>query len=139
MASTSLTRAQSQTSERVMLDLSGACEELKSQPFLLLLACLLVDFIGVFSYLLFFIGEATDVFWAPISGFFLHYYFGSMVVSMIGSMEEILPFTDILPTATIAWCIANLESLEWARIILGVRKGGAPRVPQQPVQTSKDD
>ena len=31
------------------------------------------------------------------------YLFGSLLVSSLGTLEEILPFTDILPTATLAW------------------------------------
>merc|ERR1719345_725607 len=99
---------------------SSTAESVRNDPMLLLLACLIVDFIGVMSYVLLFIGEATDLFWAPVACFFLQYMFGSMLVSSIGFLEEALPFTDILPTATISWCIAHLESLSSIRQAVGI-------------------
>eukprot|EP00929_Paragymnodinium_shiwhaense_P088586 TRINITY_DN488_c0_g1_i1.p3 TRINITY_DN488_c0_g1~~TRINITY_DN488_c0_g1_i1.p3 ORF type:complete len:147 (-),score=29.31 TRINITY_DN488_c0_g1_i1:546-935(-) len=99
-------------------------EEVRRDPQMLLYACLLVDFIGFCSYLILFLGEFTDICWAPIAGLFLQYMFGSMLVSSLGFIEEILPFTDIVPTATLAWCLANLDCLEGVRAVLGVRKVG---------------
>merc|ERR1712113_842627 len=89
----------------------------------LLIACIIADLIGLMSYLLFIIGEITDLPWAPMFGFFLQFMFGSMLVTAVGAIEEFLPFTDFVPTATIAWAIAHLEALEFLRNLLGVRSG----------------
>jgi len=104
---------------------SSAAETVRSDPMLLLLACLVVDCIGMMSYVLLLIGEVTDLFWAPVACFFLQYMFGSVLVSSVGFIEEILPFTDVVPTATIAWCITHLESLSRVRKALGM---SLPRV-----------
>jgi len=100
-------------------------EKVRSDSTLLLYACLLVDFIGFCSYLILFLGEITDLYWAPFAGLFLQYMFGSMFLTSVGVVEEILPFTDIVPTATLAWCLAHLECLEGVRAVLGVRRYSA--------------
>lgn len=100
--------------------LAQPLQAVRGDPFLLLAACLLVDFIGCLSYFLVFFGEITDFVWAPIACFFLHYMFGSMLVSSCGYLEEVFFFTDLLPTATIAWCIAHLDGLEFLRKALGI-------------------
>jgi hypothetical protein len=67
-----------------------------------LLVCLAVDIIGSSSELLPIVGEVTDVFYAPIAATILRsLYGGNNVVFALEFVEEILPFTDILPLATI--------------------------------------
>lgn len=72
-----------------------------------LLLSLLFDAIGMFSYALPFLGEVTiDVIWAPISGIILAtMYKGTVgkVGGVISFLEELLPFTDVLPTFTLTW------------------------------------
>lgn len=71
-----------------------------------LLLSLLFDFIGMTSYSLPFIGEFGDVIWAPISGIILaRMYKGTVGVvgGFISTVEEILPFTDVIPTFTLTW------------------------------------
>jgi hypothetical protein len=66
---------------------------------------LIVDFIGCTSYALPIFGEVGDVFWAPLSAVLISamYSESSPYAAYIGFIEEILPFTDIIPTATLAW------------------------------------
>lgn len=71
-----------------------------------LLLSLLFDAIGMFSYALPFLGEFADFAWAPISGIILaSMYKGTVgkVGGVISFLEELLPFTDILPTFTLTW------------------------------------
>ena len=57
-----------------------------------LLICLAIDVIGSSSELIPILGEATDVVYAPIA---------ASILRSLEFAEEILPFTDILPLATI--------------------------------------
>jgi hypothetical protein len=88
----------------------------------LLIACIIVDLIGMASYLILILGEVIDMWWAPLCGFFLQYMFGSMLITSFGAIEEILPLTDIIPTATICWCITNVDALSGVQKVLGIQK-----------------
>lgn len=70
-----------------------------------LLACVGLDLCGNASYLLPEIGEATDIVWAPMQAIALKAMFHSNMVPLVGLFEELIPGTDIIPTATIAWCL----------------------------------
>ena len=64
------------------------------------------DLIGMLTYLIPIFGEVGDVIWAPIAGFMLSYlYKGSIgkVSGVLGFLEEILPFSDFIPTFTLTW------------------------------------
>mmetsp|Transcript_5606 Transcript_5606/g.8614 ORF Transcript_5606/g.8614 Transcript_5606/m.8614 type:complete len:282 (-) Transcript_5606:1512-2357(-) len=76
-----------------------------SPDFNKLLLCLVIDTIGTSSELVPILGEITDVAWAPIAGFALKSLYSSNVLFALEFAEEILPFTDILPLATICWII----------------------------------
>ena len=96
---------------------------IKDTKFLKLLACLLVDLIGLASYLLPGLGEFLDAFWAPISAYFLHVMFGTFLIPLVGLLEELGPGTDFIPTATIAFTIEQVECLGPLRRVLGMRSG----------------
>ncbi|RXR16304.1 hypothetical protein EQG63_11825 [Flavobacterium amnicola] len=67
---------------------------------------LLFDFIGILSYIIPGIAETVDVIWAPISGVLLvAMYKGTIgkVAGVIGTLEELIPFTDFIPTFTLTW------------------------------------
>lgn len=67
-----------------------------------LLICIAVDIIGSSSEVIPILGELTDVVYAPIAATILRsLYGGSNVIFALEFAEEILPFTDILPLATI--------------------------------------
>lgn len=80
-----------------------------------LLLSLLFDAIGMFSYALPFLGEFADLAWAPISGIILaSMYKGTVgkVGGVISFLEELLPFTDVLPTFTLTWIYTYYFSKE---------------------------
>ena len=74
-----------------------------------LIASIIIDAIGSSSYALPFLGEATDIAWAPISAIIVGamYSESSPYIYYINLLEEVLPFTDILPSATLAWLREN--------------------------------
>lgn len=68
--------------------------------------CLIMDLLGSATYLLPGLGEWFDILWAPVSALIFFKSFGGKVGrigSIINFAEEILPFTDIIPTFTIAY------------------------------------
>lgn len=78
--------------------------------------CILLDVIGMASYFIPALGEFADVVWAPISGFLFYILFGGrfgMIGAALNFLEEIIPFTDIIPSFTIAWFIRKNESDKW--------------------------
>lgn len=83
----------------------GCGKACSSWQLLKLLGCLGLDFFGDASYFLPGIGEAADIAYAPVQGIALMILFRSMGISALGFTEEILPFTDFIPTATLAWIL----------------------------------
>ena len=72
--------------------------------------CILMDLIGMASFVFPALGEWSDVFWAPLSAWIFYQSFGSVGGLLGGAfsfLEEIIPFTDIIPTFTIAWYFQN--------------------------------
>lgn len=65
----------------------------------------LIDGIGVLSYLLPGVAEVIDLPWAPISGLLIKHYYPDVppIIPWIGFLEELLPMTDIMPTATLCF------------------------------------
>lgn len=64
------------------------------------------DGIGMLSFTVPFIGEFSDVIWAPIAGYLMtRMYKGTVgkVGGIFAFMEEILPFSDFIPTFTLTW------------------------------------
>ena len=70
-----------------------------------LIVSLLIDFIGSSSYLLPGVGEAFDVAWAPIQTILLMAMYDKTMPSLkyISFIEEIMPFTDVIPSGTLGW------------------------------------
>ena len=53
-------------------------------------------------------GELVDIVYAPIVALLLRQLFaGSNIVFLVEFTEEILPFTDVLPLATICWVVES--------------------------------
>ncbi|KRP05362.1 MAG: hypothetical protein ABR95_08595 [Sphingobacteriales bacterium BACL12 MAG-120813-bin55] len=68
--------------------------------------CLLLDGIGMLSWVLPVVGEATDLIWAPLAAFIYIHLFGFRKRAPGGALlliEELLPGTDFLPTFTLTW------------------------------------
>lgn len=64
------------------------------------------DLIGMLSYAVPFIGEISDLVWAPITLFLMtKMYPGKLGVAsgIFSAIEEAVPFMDIIPTFTITW------------------------------------
>ncbi len=71
-----------------------------------LVLSILFDCIGMLSYLLPALGETVDFVWAPVSGVLLAaMYKGTTgkVAGIIGTIEELIPYTDVIPTFTLTW------------------------------------
>ncbi len=74
--------------------------------------CIVLDGIGMASYIVPALGEFIDVGWAFISALLFNSLFGGKVGrigSILNFLEEALPFTDIIPSFTIAWFIRKNE------------------------------
>jgi len=84
-----------------------------------LIFCLILDTLGTSSEFIPFVGELTDVAYAPFAAIALRSLFqGSNIVFALEFVEEILPFTDILPLATICWVVETYyASSDLARLL----------------------
>ncbi len=82
-----------------------AVPETQSKMRLLALS-ILFDAIGMLSFTIPFLGEFSDVVWAPLAGFLMtRMYKGTLgkVGGILAFVEEVLPFSDFVPTFTLAW------------------------------------
>ncbi|MGY5351389.1 hypothetical protein ACXGQW_02250 [Wenyingzhuangia sp. IMCC45533] len=78
-----------------------------------LLLSIVFDLVGMLSYFVPQLGETIDVIWAPLSTYILVKMYKNKVskyTAVLGFVEEILPFTDIVPTFTITWLLSNFET-----------------------------
>ena len=73
-----------------------------------LAVCIVLDLAGDASELIPFLGEFTDLAFAPAEAGLLQVLFKSPAISAFGFFEEILPFTDVIPTFTLSWVLATL-------------------------------
>ena len=67
---------------------------------------ILFDAIGMLSFTVPFIGEFSDVIWAPLAGFLMTWMYKGTIGKVGGTiafLEEIIPFTDFIPTFTLTW------------------------------------
>jgi hypothetical protein len=74
--------------------------------------CIVMDLIGMSTYIFPALGEYADLIWAPISAYIFLKLFGGRlgtIGSVLNFLEEIVPFTDIIPSFTIAWFIRKRE------------------------------
>lgn len=102
-----------------------------------LVFCVMIDLGSDASFLLPGIGEVEDFAWAPVSAYLLNLIFGSSVVSTLEFAKEILPGTDILPVATLAWVLQNVFVDSPITSALGLKKkmdeivGGSDQVVEK--------
>lgn len=71
-----------------------------------LVLSIILDLIGMSSFLIPFLGEIGDIAWAPVAGFLMaRLYKGTSgkMAGVVTFLEEILPFSDFIPTFTIMW------------------------------------
>ncbi|HEU0135806.1 MAG TPA: hypothetical protein VFQ50_00805 [Flavobacterium sp.] len=79
---------------------------------------ILFDAIGMLSFTIPFIGEFSDVIWAPLSAYLMtRLYKGSIgkIGGVFSFIEEIVPFTDVIPSFTIMWFYTYFISKPSAR------------------------
>ena len=90
----------------------------------------MIDVIGTSSELLPVVGEVTDIVWAPIAAVILQKLYNSNVLLVLEFTEEILPFTDILPLATLCWVVDTFfRESDVARLLgLGTYGNDATRI-----------
>ncbi len=69
-----------------------------------LVLCLLLDAVGLVSFTIPLVGEFSDIIWAPIAAIISYKMFGEKrgkFTALTTFTEEILPFTDVIPSFTI--------------------------------------
>lgn len=78
-----------------------------------LLLSLAIDLIGSASYMLPIVGEVLDVAWAPTQTILLMAMYDHVTshLQYVSFFEEILIFTDIVPSATIGWLVEYVPLL----------------------------
>jgi hypothetical protein len=77
-----------------------------------IILCLFMDIMGYASFIIPGLGEFSDIFWAPVSGFVFYKIFGGklgVIGGIFDFIEEALPFTDFIPSFTIAWLLKYLS------------------------------
>lgn len=70
-----------------------------------LTASIILDLIGDGSLLVPGLCEVSDFLWAPVSAAVVRLLYGNNVLAAVNLLEELLPSTDIIPTATIAFLL----------------------------------
>jgi hypothetical protein len=59
------------------------------------------DLLGMSSYIFWPYSEILDIVFAPMQAAWIYFAYRNKKMAIIGFVEEILPFTDIIPTCTI--------------------------------------
>jgi len=72
--------------------------------YLKLFVSILIDVIGMASSF-FIVTEIVDIIWAPISAFINYKLYKNKGLSILDGVEELIPFTDVIPTSTINWFV----------------------------------
>ena len=87
-----------------------------NKKYQLLLLSIFFDGLGMLSFAIPFIGEFSDVIWAPLSAFLIYKMYGGTLgkgVEIISFVEEVGIFgTDLLPTFTLTWIYKYLIKKE---------------------------
>jgi hypothetical protein len=84
---------------------------------------LLFDAIGMLSFALPFIGEFSDVVWAPIAGWLISTMYKGKIGQAAGIftfIEEIIPGLDVVPTFTLMWLYTYVFKKSKASEIIGI-------------------
>mgnify|MGYP006082304455 FL=1 len=71
-----------------------------------LVLSILLDIIGMLSFSLPFVGEFSDVIWAPLSAFIMTSIYKGItgkIAGMVNLFEELMPGLDFIPTFTLTW------------------------------------
>lgn len=77
-----------------------------------------MDLIGCASFVIPGFGEFSDVIWAPLSAYLFYKMFGGkkgVMGGVFNFLEEILPFTDVIPTFTLMWLWQKFSTKETSK------------------------
>ena len=69
------------------------------------------DLLGMVSFTIPVIGEFEDIIWAPLAGYLMTWMYrgkAGRIAGIFEFLEEILPFTDAIPTFTLMWIYTYL-------------------------------
>ncbi|RLN52350.1 hypothetical protein BBJ28_00005655 [Nothophytophthora sp. Chile5] len=101
-----------------------AKEYVLANPSRKLVASLAIDFLGNATFVVPGLGEMADVLWAPVSAKMVDtlYSESSPHAKYVAFVEELLPFTDFIPTATLAWLKENMSSEELDNLLSKFRR-----------------
>ena len=111
-ARTTPTAAQAQLSNTVEIAVKALQDkvvDLCKDKWIKLAISVIIDIIGLMSFLIPILAEVIDLAWAPISAVLLYQLYGNSILSGVALLEEALPFTDIIPTATIGWLCEHTQ------------------------------
>ena len=78
----------------------------ESDKCFLLIFIIVLDLVGMATFLIPVLGEIGDLFWAPIAAYMMAKMYKGLSGKMAGVMtffEEIIPFTDFIPSFTLMW------------------------------------
>lgn len=79
---------------------------LKNKKYKQLLMGLLFDGIGMLSFAIPFVGEFSDIVWAPLAGWLMTRMYKGKIGQAAGIftfVEEIIPGFDLIPSFTLMW------------------------------------
>ena len=93
---------------RVSKEITPDTESIGTGAWAKLAACVALDLAGDASELVPVLGEFTDLAYAPVEAALLKAFFQSNAIAGFGFLEELLPFTDVVPTFTLSWCLSTL-------------------------------
>jgi hypothetical protein len=88
-----------------------------------LVLCLVLDAVGYFTYAVPVLGEFGDLIWAPLSGLLFYRLFGGWKGALGGFFafaEELLPFTDFIPSFTLGWLAQRFGTRQKTEKILKI-------------------
>lgn len=94
----------------------------KNEKYKLLKKGILFDLIGMLSFSIPVVGEFSDILWAPYAAKKMkEMYPGKKgkIAAVIVFLEEILPYTDIIPTFTLMWVYTFV--IKGAKVPQGVK------------------
>eukprot|EP00929_Paragymnodinium_shiwhaense_P102325 TRINITY_DN65541_c0_g1_i1.p1 TRINITY_DN65541_c0_g1~~TRINITY_DN65541_c0_g1_i1.p1 ORF type:complete len:288 (+),score=32.33 TRINITY_DN65541_c0_g1_i1:66-929(+) len=114
---------------------AGTLANVAPQQWAKLVLCLALDVAGDATFLLPGIGELGDVVFAPLQALALRSLFGGFGLPLLGAVEEILPGTDVIPSATTGWVLQTFFSQSPIAGFLGIEP---PATVEPPSTTPKD-
>jgi len=85
--------------------------EEKDKKYRKLLVGLLLDGVGMLSFMIPGIGEFSDVIWAPVAGWLMTRLYKGRIgqaAGIIAFTEELIPGMDVVPTFTLTWIYTYL-------------------------------